>query len=107
MFRLLHTAGPGAVGYMSVVLGLLSPFIGPETRSDFGGKSNDRHYEPYQVVSYDYIVIGGGSTGAVVASRLSEDPNNSVLLLEAGDYPNVFNDIPGLGAIGELGKKGS
>ena len=34
---------------------------------------------------FDYVVIGGGSSGCVVASRLSEDRNISVALIEAGD----------------------
>ncbi|MDF1727274.1 MAG: GMC family oxidoreductase N-terminal domain-containing protein [Sulfitobacter sp.] len=35
-------------------------------------------------MKFDYVIVGGGSGGAVMASRLSEDPANSVCLIEAG-----------------------
>lgn len=50
------------------------------------------------------MVVGGGSAGAVVASRLSEIPSWNVLLLEAGPDENEITDVPSLAAYLQLSK---
>src|SRR5438270_9305618 len=43
--------------------------------------------------TFDYVVVGGGTAGAIVAARLSEDPGVSVCLFEAGPSDVGFDDV--------------
>ena len=55
---------------------------------------------------FDYIIVGAGSAGCVLAYRLTEDPNNTVLLVEAGGKDrNPLFSIPLLAGVAYWNKR--
>jgi hypothetical protein len=56
------------------------------------------------ISTFDYVIVGGGTAGLVMAARLSENPAFQVALIEAGDSYEVVNPIysttPGLDGVG-------
>ena len=72
-----------------LVLAIISSYIGPYTFP-----RHDKYDE------YDFIIIGAGTAGSIIATRLSQDNRFKILLLEAGGQTgNFFSDIPFIGRV--------
>jgi choline dehydrogenase len=58
-------------------------------------KSRSRTASGQPLETFDYVIVGAGSAGCVLANRLSADGKNSVLLLEAGPKDtNLWIHVP-------------
>ncbi|XP_016952047.1 glucose dehydrogenase [FAD, quinone] [Drosophila biarmipes] len=75
-----------------------NPQLDALRRLGLGNVINVPFFSDVPQKNYDFIVVGSGAAGCTLAARLSENPNWSVFLIEAGGVENIVHQVPLLAA---------
>ncbi|KAI5643671.1 GMC oxidoreductase domain-containing protein [Phthorimaea operculella] len=86
-----QTTGPLMFNAVQTILAAQC-LVAPDVFEDY----NDKDLERLAGGSYDFVIVGAGTAGSLVANRLLEVEGWTVLLLEAGGNPTIGTEIPAL-----------